>query len=45
VESDQPCLKGSTICLRRHIGFKIQDPRDDIPLRQPGNITRAPTSI
>jgi len=46
VESGQSCLKGSTMCPRRHIGYKIQDPRNDIPLRQaPGSATRAPTSI
>jgi len=46
VESGQSCLKGSTMCPRRHIEYKIQDPRNDIPLRQaPGSVTRAPTSI
>lgn len=45
VELGQSCLKGSTVCPRRHIGYKIRDPRDDIPLRQPGSATRAPTSI
>ncbi|XP_011699691.1 PREDICTED: uncharacterized protein LOC105456995 [Wasmannia auropunctata] len=46
VESGQACLKGSTMCPRRHIGCKIQDPRDDIPLRQTRKrYTRAPTSI